>query len=433
MTRKVHLRANWANQVSEVIKFKTSIFTSSGGKEQRSAERLTPRREVRFTALLNGTARQLIQTLLETKGVAPIQIADPIRLSTVVPEIVPIGATVFTVEKRPAWLVGGVTAALVTEHSTAFVDVLNVSGNLITLVDPLVRPIPAGAAVRLAMGGSLKSKATFSAVTDSVASLPVTIEQEVGAAMPLLGPDDLPTFEDRPVLTVAPNWQRGASVSIESQIERIDFDRGVYRDYLKHDILSRITQFDYTGRGTEDLGALLTLFNACRGRHGDFWCPSWLADMTPTEGIEIGDTQINVDGRHIADFYNTSKMHKAIAIRLSDGQWLFRRVTGITVNGADPGEYSDDFSDDFTTGSSIIEVDEPFETDAELPEDFSTLRFITPLNVNAFRLEILGVYWLHLCRFATDEMTVNWITDDVGQATAQIMALEYNPVETLTP
>jgi hypothetical protein len=428
---KLHLRANWASAVSESFEYRTTIFTTSGGREQRSAERSTPRREVKFLSLMSQNAMRNMQALMDRKGVELLQIADPIRTSQILGQSLTAGQTIIPLDLIPAWLEAGVDIAFVEPNKTVFATVLSVASNSCTLVSGLSKAVALGAEMRLAITGYMGDRSTMTAATDAVASFPIVFEQAIGMPVPPMAAAALQTFESRPVLTVGPNWQRGASATFESAVDKVDFERGLVKRFLRHDILNRIAQFDYLGRGADSIGSLIALFAACKGRQGEFWCPTWLEDMIPSSGITVGETEIAVEGRYLADFYAASKINKAIAIRLSDGSWVFRRVTGITVNGLNPGEFTNDFSDDFKNGESIISVDSPFTTTAEAGSDYSTIQFITPLNVSATRLEIVGVYWLHLCRFASDQLSVQWITDDVGQATAQVITLEYFAPEVL--
>ena len=59
----------------------------------------------------------------------------------------------------------------------------------------------------------------------------------------------------------------------------------------------------------------------------------------------------------------------------------------------------------------------------------STLTFVEPITFDVEVGREIGLYWLNVCRFATDTMTVEWITDEVAQTVFQITTLEALPAE----
>lgn len=83
-----------------------------------------------------------------------------------------------------------------------------------------------------------------------------------------------------------------------------------------------------------------------------------------------------------------------MAIRRSNNAWLYRYITGISTDGT----------------NSTITFDSSFTFDVDLEA-------------------VVGLYWLNVCRFATDTMTVQWITDEVAQTVFQITTLEALPAE----
>jgi hypothetical protein len=101
-----------------------------------------------------------------------------------------------------------------------------------------------------------------------------------------------------------------------------------------------------------------------------------------------------VRGSGVGNSYLQSTVEKAVAIKLFDGSWLYKEVTDLEP-------------DDQTT---IITFDDAFTLDVALGD-------------------VVGLYWLNVCRFATDAMTVQWITNEVAQTVLQIKTLEALPAE----
>jgi hypothetical protein len=225
-----------------------------------------------------------------------------------------------------------------------------------------------------------------------------------------MGSTSLGTFNGRPVLLASPNWAQQPSVSFSSGIEEVDYDRGIVKAFLPIEFYTKITQFNYADRSRDDIGVLLTLFNQMRGRQGEFYSPSWTTDMLPSGGIANGSEYLTVVGSAVGETYALSTVETALAIKLFDGTWLFRKIINIiATDDPGPGAFSLDFDESFDTGSSGL---------------FSRIEFDTAVGADIPQSQIVMICWLNVCRFASDSLTIRWLTDDVGQAVVQIMALE---------
>jgi hypothetical protein len=421
--------------VVESVEFSTSIFRTTNGKEQRFAERITPRRKLQFAVLLSRSEYQIFSAMLHDMGengsLKTVRIADFSREGQGIVGDHASGATFVFVPSLPHWAVAGQTIAISTPTMTVFTTIqsVNVPLKRFTLPSGLSSALPSGSVVRPSVTGMLSFSTDLSYLTDEISMLNLKFRQTVGEQIAAFTATALPTFDGRSVLTTAPNWQGGIASSLIVDADSNDYSRGPIVDFLKNDQVTRTLNLNYLGRSFEDIGQITKLFSAMRGRQGEFWCPSWSNEMTSVDGITSGQSTIKVKGRIFADVYADSTVNKAVAIRLSDDSWVFRKITAITVNGSNPGQFAADYSSAFSIGESVVTVDQPFTQTAYIDEDFSQLFASQPIDVTVSRLEIVAIYWLYLGRMANDTLTLSWATDNLGETALSVTRLEYNPVE----
>lgn len=421
-----HLAPNWSNGVSETYEFKTTVFTTESGKEQRSAERLVPRRTVSFSGVAFGDYMRSLQGLMHDRGASEIVIPDPARYGAVLTRDAPAGTTSLPLDHRPVWWENGMAGAISSTWESEFVTLngfeaagafdasysdafdRRVRGRA-TLAAPLTRSWPAGSVLRPAVGGRLAQQFSVSYLTNSVMRYSVELSLTPPSPTPrLTGLPALPQLGGYPVLTVEPNWAAAPAVQFHTPFDAVDYGRGVTRHFLPIDFFTRISQFNYSGRSRADVARVVRLFDRVRGRQGEFYCPTWTDDIKPISGITNGSPTMVVDID--AQRYRTSTVNRAVMIRLHDGSTFFRRVTAMqAVAGEGQGPYGPAYGPAYSTSQQ---------------GPFSEVTFDSPLPVSAGRDDIALVCWLNRSRFATDALTVEWLTDDVAQMVAQIMTLE---------
>lgn len=424
-----HLIPNWSDPVTETYAFRTTVFTSRSGKEQRMAERLLPRRTVKFATLLWGSGLTDFHALLHDRGAGTITIPDPARFAAVLERDAPAGTSELYITSVPPWLKPGMALSLSDLDYTEFRggSTITTIGSFsidydssdfdvrrrarVLLTAPLTRRWPKGSAVRPVIEGRLPTEVTLDYRNDSIAESDLTLDVLTGSQTPDLGDVTFETFNGRPVLLIAPNWVQPPNVTITTPFETVDFERGITKTYLPIEFYTRIMQFNYLGRSRDSMATLLELFVRMRGRQGEFYCPSWLSDMVPVGGIAADSSVMTVAGSAAATAFADSTVNKAVAIRLNDGRWVFRQVASIAVtNEAGPGAFNQDYNADFDTGGQ--------------PGQFSVLTFTQPIAEDIYREQITMVCWFNVFRFASDTLTIRWSTDDVAQVVTQVMTLE---------
>src|SRR3546814_7677798 len=68
-----------------------------------------------------------------------------------------------------------------------------------------------------------------------------------------------------------------------------------------------------------------------KGEQGEFWMPTFVADLVIAEAAANGTNELLVEGSEIADDYGADAVHKAIAVRLADGSWQFGLIEAMAA------------------------------------------------------------------------------------------------------
>lgn len=395
----IYLRPNWTGGVLETQEFRTTIFTTDDGHEQRSAERINPRRSLEFESTLRGDALRHVKASLSSRQNYLCQLPEPILVSAEVVAFAPAGSTQLTLSKAiPATRIGR-RICVHTHDAFIFGEIQSVDGpnKRITLTAPTQLGMPVGASVRLCIPGRLPAAVTMPYSTDDEAEVKVTFSQDPGMARAAEASSVQPvTFGGREVLIAKPDWSKAPSVEIITPYEELDYGRGVTRAYASITFPTRITEFNFTGQRAGDIGYLTDFFARHMGRLHEFWCPSWVSDLRLVQPIVSGTSSVVVAGRRTGDLYSSRRVDRAAAIRLVNGSMRYFNVSAIETDGTN-----------------------------------TILTTPNPLNFNVPVDEHLGFYWLNVCRFAADTMTVHWMNDQIGQTVLNITTLEALAVDTL--
>lgn len=422
---KAHLTPDWRGGVQEVYSFKTTIFTTRSGKEQRTAERVHPRRSVAFGGWVAGDQMRALQGVLYSRGAGVVDFADPARIGVPLLGDVPAGGTQLRLAFSPDWLGEEAQEICVSSYSdTAFGELLSSESvgafgaaysedfnrsrePVLELSQPLTKAVRAGSIVRPVVSGHLSAQIDAQFRTNDV--------MEYSANVAVKVPDtqshfvaDYPMFDNRPLFVEKPNWAAPPSASFVTPYEQVDYGRGVTKEFLPVAFYTRTTQFDYLGSGRDQIGRIIAFFHAMRGRQGEFYAPTHTSDLRPAGPIRNGTSSIVVEGD--AQKYRDSTVNGAIEIHVENGDVIRRQIVGMqAVGSGGAGAFAADYSDDFDTTRGGV---------------FTRIDLDNPINRDVALRSIVMISWLLRCRFATDAITINWVTDDVARTTLQIMSLE---------
>ncbi len=385
----IFVEPNWKDNVKDTFEFLTTVFTSDNGKEQRMAERKHARRTTAFTALIHGDELRNLRADLRRRSDTLTHIPDPVRRIGTVAASTLAGQTSITFLVPVDISFVGKRVCLIGFKKHFFATIHSIVSNTVNFTSPISEAFSVGDIMYACIYGRFPESAKVNYATDDIAEFQVSFDQNPGENNSTYDTNLFPIWNGREIFTIKPNWANPPKIEILAAYDTIDYKRGVIDTYSPIDFASQITEFSFLGYSDAKMRQLVDFFNRQKGRQGEFWCPSWTSDFRVVQGVAAGATTLKVAGRKIADYYIGSTVEKAIGIMKSDGSWINCSVSGLSTDGI----------------TTTISLEAPILSSIDIPS-------------------IIGVYWLNVCRFAVDSMTVQWITDNVCQTVLQIKTLE---------
>lgn len=390
---------NWQNGVRDTYEFKTDVFVSRNGNEQRRSQRDQPRRSIEAAIMLDGDRLRTFQDALHLARDGKVMVCDFSADSAVLLETVSSGAPVLTVDHIPSWLTGSMTCALQTGRKSRKVTVDFVSGNQVVLTAGVVGAVGQGATLLPLVPASLGTVTTVSLYTTAVGVTSIKLDVEPGSIVRLAdplpfdgGPEGETTqvfgpaglFYGRYVLLRKPNYLQQPQVAFNMGFEVVDYGRGITKTFTPVPLLSRTLTATFMGMSHADVMAILDIFIRARGRAAEIYVPTWGMDFPPIKGMS--GSNIRIAGTDFYDAYNGDPAHKAILIRTTSGALIPHEISGMQID----------------SGDTLIATETP---------------------IGATAAEIDAISWMFVARFAQDALTIQWVTNGVANIVLSFVTL----------
>lgn len=395
---------NWKNGVRDVYEFRTSIFTSRNGSEQRRAQRIEPRRSLTVAAILDGDRLRSFADAINRARDGKVEISDFSGDPAYLVETVLPGESLLTLDEVPRWLVGGVQFTIVTGRRALKVRADFVENNIVVLTAPVESAVGSGAKILPILEASIENSNTLSIYTTNVSTTSLKFSVEPGTK--LRKPDPLPTnntdtqtkatfgpsaiFYGRYVLLRKPNYLQQPTAAFNIGVQKVDYDRGVVKVFNPIPIVSRTLSATYVGMTREDVLTILDIFLRARGQAGEIYVPTWGSDLPPI--LQVSVDSIKVKGSEFFDTYYQDKAHAAILIRGKDGSLRPREITHMYLSDGD-----------------------------------TWIVCATEIGITAENISLAS--WLFVSRFANDALTIEWKTDGLATIVLSFTTLENLAVE----
>ena len=406
-------RINWAATVDVDYEFRTEVFTSLSGREQRRALRQTPRMSMEFSCLETGDSARSLAATLATRAADEFEIPDfSERVRILAPA--PIGQNFLVVSRVAWWIEPGARMIVGGE----IVTVESVSGTSVTIAGALTRGHDFNTPAYLARRAVISNDAQIDHRTSQTSSLRLRFDVLPGHAR--FAPTETPrgAYDGREVWMHRPNWRNAVRQSFAHGRTSVDYGFGRVSYFNEQPFISRVFQVLYTGvdadpaygdprdpnwgsdlfRASQDVSgdpittyypasvsSLIDSFRRARGMAREFWAPTWTGDLV-LEAVAAGQTQITVPGRETHDQFDEDRANRAVAIMLRNRKRQFRRVSGSAVVG----------------GDTVLTLDAPL-TDGG---------------------PVALACWMPLSRLASDTLSVRWRSSRVADVTLAMRSLE---------
>lgn len=379
---------NWQSSVEIIYDFRTEILTSRSKREQRRALRQKPRLSLRYSAIVNEDTYRVFVREMASWQHKFFWMPEWTRFVRTTVQAFP-GGTVVSLDEIPSWVEEDRAIVFVFEDGASAYTVASISGNQVTLDSQIEAVIPSGAKVYPALPGHVPDQVSTRQPLARTSRIIVDFEVAPGLAYDIAALSPGTMFDGLEVFDWRPNWAQQPTVSFESYLEKVDYGFGRATYFTPTDFNTRLNQLTFLAQTREQADQLLAFFCRMRGQRGEFYAPTFTHDIEVFEDIDELETTMVVEGEDFANAYSGDSVNRAICIRLDDGTQVHRKVTSI----------------DAVDGNSVVTVDVPWDL------DIPTSR-------------ILMVSWMPRWRFASDQMTVEWITDEVAQTVLNMRSLE---------
>lgn len=389
---------NWRNGVRDVYEFKTDIFTSRNGTEQRRSQRIQPRRSITAAILLDGERLRNFADALNKARDGKVEISDFSGDPAYSTETMLEGDVLLKLSTIPPWLVSGAYLSIVTGRTAVKARVDFVSDLTVALSAPVRASIGMGAKILPLVPASLEESTTLSIYTNLMATTSIKFNIEPGTVVRT--PDPLPDentptptqsafnpaaiFQGRYVLLRKPNYVAQPQVAFNLGFETVDYGRGVTKTFTPLSTISRTLTATYSGMSREGVLSLLDIFLRCRGQSGEIFVPTWGSDLP--EILLVSVDTIRVKGTDFYDTYFQDPAHAAILLRGHDGTLTPCSIQHMYLSDGDTW-------------------------------------IVCEKEINKTAAQISHASWLFVARFAQDAITVDWKTDGVASVVLSFVTL----------
>lgn len=374
----------WSSKVTARYEFKTDLFNSRSGREQRRALRNTPRRSLMYSTVAAGDEFRSLGLFLRTNQNQPVAAPEWTRWVFTSATTASLG-TVLTFVATPAWMVVGQAVMLLSGSTSHVATITAATGTTVTLDTAVTASWPAGSIVYAALLCSLSATMQAKHLTNAVKTVPVMLEVYPGSEPVADTGSAAITFNGREVFPLTANWANDVSVEHQWPVETVDFGRGRVTDFRPIVFPSQIRKATYLQRDRDEVQALVDFFCRMKGRRGAFYLSSDDDDLLLAATSSSGGSTLTVNAGDwtsllAADAGGYEDAQEAICIRMRDGTRLYRLVTDVSGSGANrtltcsgtwPGSMSD--------------------------------------------ATVSGISWMPLVRFASDILELSWLSNAVAE------------------
>jgi hypothetical protein len=390
---------DWSDSVRLGYAFSTEIITSRSGKEQRFALRSEPRIEMEFTALVSEFDFTSTVGFLASQHNLQVMMPNwsmPTRLS----ELSTIGSSVIKVDVVEEWMVVGKNFALIGGDPSLTISRVHtisaISGRNLTLGVPLDLDADDGFAVYPMWAGHLNVKLAGKMLSDRMMTVGVKFAVDPGF-------ENLPSVPSAPLshlgrdlFLTEPNWSTDLTNSFSTVLESVDYGNSRMAFFTPVPFNSRQTSLSYVAENRAEALTFLALYRRLLGQQGEFFMPTFTEDLRLRIDRAVGAVNIRLVGTGALDNFSDSTVYKNIAFIFEDGSIEVHTVASIW-------SLSDSLGDD-----CVITIGEG-------------------LTRAVHRDELSMVCWLPLWRMLSDEIVIQWRTDqiaDIGLSMTTIESLD---------
>ncbi len=385
---------NWKYDYSVSLEFKTSVFTSRSRREQRIAQRTTPRKTFKFTvSRADAAARKVAQALRIRQG-RSLQLPDQSRFVRLTESAVATYKALYVDRVDQNWLTVGAPVAISFNgnYAAGVIAAVDAAKGMVTLVDALTETWLVDAKVHPLVTGAISPSVSSNSPISRAIEVEVSFDATPGVN--IADSEGAPYFTmlgGREIFAPSPNYASSLKGDFSTFPDIVDFGRGRIETYFPVDYNVRTRQFELLLKTRRERAELIAFFMRCKGQRGEFYMPSYEIDMVAASTAAEGSLNATMSGIDPTETFLSSDAYRAIVFRDDAGVAFYRRIVSASA----------------TAGNSVLTTDVPWPC------------AITPKT---------RISWLQVNRHATDQMDVRCVTDEVSQVQISTTSLEDLPV-----
>lgn len=380
-------RWDWNNQFTSFLRYKTDIVRAWSGREQRIRLKEVPDAMYSASYVLNTNEAE--RALMLSAGWSHQKFFTPLwHRRTQLAQQAAAGETQLTVTNAAALRASANPRILISNSDTEIVaKVVSIDANVITIAKELPSDLPAGADIVCVVISRFEQQPRFEHLTPKISRAVVTWrEDEEAMEMPGLPGLVLDSVDGRPVFPFRPDLNNPQSS--EFVIERDGFagDTGFDEITYKTEVASVVASRTFTLSG-EQPWEFIEFAELMGGRQGSFWADLYYQELVLTNNVDAGGQTLFIRPNGYVDLLSGKPEYDKLIIRLHDKTPIYLDVTAAEEIGG------------------LIKL----TTSA------------APQAINVDDVESAG--FLMLCRLASDDVRIDWITDSVARVSASFRSL----------
>ena len=292
------------------------------------------------------------------------------------------------VDDLPGWLQVGQSLEIRSGSERQIVVVDSWGAGQINLVSGVSGDWPVGSRVFQLREGRFEQTMRLTLGTNTSAGTTLAFVCDPKPQTEVLGAAEQ-TFNGRELWLMRPNWSENPTSEIQGYLDTLDYSRGPLSHFSPVDFGTRIEKLTYLSKTRPEAESLVQFFSRMRGQQGEFYMPTWEPDFDLSVGALSASDTLVIPGTDFYDQYAESPVYKAVFVLMRDGSYVAKMIESITTD----------------TVNSTLTVDSYWSK--VINEDTAVMGCMLPV-------------W----RFATDTLTVEFVTREVAQTQVSMRTLE---------